>query len=160
MSCTQFHRIKMFILRHAWLNLWNKHMTTGRINQVTFVWERKKSSQQQQNWRGSRFSHPSLLWMQTDQIGLIRSRVWNIQEVCKKQKPIVHCIGLYSLARNSNATRSVVSLCSSSALRPCPRLNLQVISLHNQREHKGSHRKRTNTPLNQQRTTETTVEAS
>ena len=35
MSCTQFHCIKMFILRHAWLNLWDKHMTTGRINQVT-----------------------------------------------------------------------------------------------------------------------------
>ena len=25
---------KLFILRHAWLNLWDKHMTTGRINQV------------------------------------------------------------------------------------------------------------------------------
>ena len=36
MSCTQFHSIKLFILRHAWLNLWDKHMTTGRINQVTF----------------------------------------------------------------------------------------------------------------------------
>ena len=23
-----------FVLRHAWLNLWDKHMTTGRINQV------------------------------------------------------------------------------------------------------------------------------
>ena len=23
------------ILRHAWLNLWDKHMTTGRINQVS-----------------------------------------------------------------------------------------------------------------------------
>jgi hypothetical protein len=37
MSCTQFHCIKMFILRHAWLNLWDKHMTTGRINQVTII---------------------------------------------------------------------------------------------------------------------------
>ena len=27
----------MFILRHAWLNLWDKHMTTGRINQVTIT---------------------------------------------------------------------------------------------------------------------------
>jgi hypothetical protein len=35
MSCTQFYSIKLFILRHAWLNLWDKHMTTGRINQVT-----------------------------------------------------------------------------------------------------------------------------
>ena len=25
----------MLILRHAWLNLWDKHMTTGRINQVS-----------------------------------------------------------------------------------------------------------------------------
>ena len=25
----------MLILRHAWLNLWDKHMTTGRINQIT-----------------------------------------------------------------------------------------------------------------------------
>jgi len=37
MSCTQFHGTKMFVLRHAWLNLWDKHMTTGRINQVTFL---------------------------------------------------------------------------------------------------------------------------
>jgi hypothetical protein len=37
MSCTQFHSIKSFILRHAWLNLWDKHMTTGRINQVTLL---------------------------------------------------------------------------------------------------------------------------
>jgi hypothetical protein len=37
MSHLQFHRIKLFILRHAWLNLWDKHMTTGRINQVTIV---------------------------------------------------------------------------------------------------------------------------
>jgi hypothetical protein len=37
MSCTQFHSIKLFILRHAWLNLLDKHMTTGRINQVTIV---------------------------------------------------------------------------------------------------------------------------
>ena len=36
MSRSQFHSIKLFILRHAWLNLWDKHMTTGRINQVTF----------------------------------------------------------------------------------------------------------------------------
>ena len=25
------------VLRHAWLNLWDKHMTTGRINQITCV---------------------------------------------------------------------------------------------------------------------------
>ena len=37
MSHSQFHSIKLFILRHAWLNLWDKHMTTGRINQVTVL---------------------------------------------------------------------------------------------------------------------------
>ena len=33
MSHSQF-RSRILILRHAWLNLWDKHMTTGRINQV------------------------------------------------------------------------------------------------------------------------------
>ena len=37
MSHSQFHSTNLFILRHAWLNLWDKHMTTGRINQVTIV---------------------------------------------------------------------------------------------------------------------------
>ncbi len=37
MSHSQFHSIEAFILRHAWLSLWDKHMTTGRINQVTVV---------------------------------------------------------------------------------------------------------------------------
>ena len=37
MSHLQFHSTNVFILRHAWLNLWDKHMTTGRINQVTVV---------------------------------------------------------------------------------------------------------------------------
>ena len=37
MSHSQFHSIDLFILRHAWLNLWDKHMTTGRINQVSYV---------------------------------------------------------------------------------------------------------------------------
>ena len=34
MSHSQFHSIELFILTHAWLNLWDKRMTTGRINQV------------------------------------------------------------------------------------------------------------------------------
>ena len=28
---------KVLILRHAWLNLWDKHMTTGRINQIAIT---------------------------------------------------------------------------------------------------------------------------
>lgn len=34
MSLSQFHSTKVSVLRHAWLNLKDKHMTTGRINQV------------------------------------------------------------------------------------------------------------------------------
>ena len=41
MSHSQFHSVKLFILRHAWLNLRNKHMTTGRINQVTVLLVRR-----------------------------------------------------------------------------------------------------------------------
>ena len=37
MSHSQFHSTKLLILRHAWLNLRDKHMTTGRINQVTIT---------------------------------------------------------------------------------------------------------------------------
>ena len=37
MSHSQFHSIESFILRHAWLNLWDERMTTGRINQVTII---------------------------------------------------------------------------------------------------------------------------
>ena len=36
MSHLQIYYEKL-ILKHAWLNLWDKHMTTGRINQVTKV---------------------------------------------------------------------------------------------------------------------------
>ena len=34
MSHSQFRRT-ILILTHAWLNLLDKHMTTGRINQIT-----------------------------------------------------------------------------------------------------------------------------
>ena len=37
MSHPQFRSIRMLILRHAWLNLLDKHMTTGRINQITAI---------------------------------------------------------------------------------------------------------------------------
>ena len=43
MSHSQFHSIRVLILRHAWLNLLDKHMTTGRINQVTTLRKAKHS---------------------------------------------------------------------------------------------------------------------
>ena len=60
MSRSQFHSIKLFILRHAWLNLWDKHMTTGRINQVTFLtvqaWH-PTAPQKRRRWSHARHSH-------------------------------------------------------------------------------------------------------
>ena len=44
MSHSQFRRI-ILILTHAWLNLWDKHMTTGRINQITTFAEGRNPSQ-------------------------------------------------------------------------------------------------------------------
>ena len=40
MSHLQPSPYKSLMLRHAWLNLWDKHMTTGRINQVSTKEER------------------------------------------------------------------------------------------------------------------------
>ena len=37
MSRSQFHSRNLFILTHAWLNLWDERMTTGRINQVAML---------------------------------------------------------------------------------------------------------------------------
>ena len=37
MSRSQFHSKELFLLRHAWLNLWDERMTTGRINQVAIL---------------------------------------------------------------------------------------------------------------------------
>ena len=48
MSRSQFQS-KRFILRHAWLNLWDERMTTGRINQVAIFpnpsWNNKTNNQ-------------------------------------------------------------------------------------------------------------------
>ena len=48
MSHSQF-RSETLILRHAWLNLWDKHMTTGRINQVTW-WRTQCGRKKSTNW--------------------------------------------------------------------------------------------------------------
>lgn len=57
MSHSQFHSTNLFILRHAWLNLWDKHMTTGRINQVTISVCTEKSRRPSAQHRYSRQRH-------------------------------------------------------------------------------------------------------
>ena len=44
MSHSQFHCIP-FILRHAWLNLLDERMTTGRINQVAIVYQTARQNE-------------------------------------------------------------------------------------------------------------------
>jgi hypothetical protein len=51
MSHSQFHSKNLFILRHAWLNLWDKHMTTGRINQVTIRLESDSQASLHPLWK-------------------------------------------------------------------------------------------------------------
>ncbi len=51
MSHSQFHSIELFILRHAWLNLWDERMTTGRINQVAIM--EKESNRKNKNKQSS-----------------------------------------------------------------------------------------------------------
>lgn len=58
MSHSQFHSLNLFILTHAWLNLWDKHMTTGRINQITILKEEATSSKKERNRNLFFFSHP------------------------------------------------------------------------------------------------------
>ena len=48
MSRSQFQS-KRFILRHAWLNLWDERMTTGRINQVAIFVVAPTSNSQRTN---------------------------------------------------------------------------------------------------------------
>ena len=50
MSRSQFQS-KIFILRHAWLNLWDERMTTGRINQVATFFSHQQSRYLLAQWR-------------------------------------------------------------------------------------------------------------
>ena len=78
MSHSQFHSTNLFILRHAWLNLWDKHMTTGRINQVTTFLDLLKAL----HWilglaeRPSFLSGSSSLWSEHISILVERPFTW------------------------------------------------------------------------------------
>ena len=65
MSHSQFHSTNLFILRHAWLNLWDKHMTTGRINQVTTFPEGTEYSVARATFLGQEF----VLWFNKTSAG-------------------------------------------------------------------------------------------
>ena len=71
MSHSQFHSTNLFILRHAWLNLWDKHMTTGRINQVTTFQTRPKTRERiPASWKPNRVHY-----IETEPIGYSLTRL-------------------------------------------------------------------------------------
>ena len=96
MSHSQFHSTNLFILRHAWLNLWDKHMTTGRINQVTtFPKHAVKNSNEHQITRHARKGHLSFGGSSSSESNKFQT-LW--------PENLVHCIQLpkVSLTKESN----------------------------------------------------------
>ena len=50
MSHSQFHSIKSFILRHAWLNLWDKRMLLAESTRLLSLTSRPHCIQSRVNW--------------------------------------------------------------------------------------------------------------
>ena len=72
MSHSQFRCI-ILILRHAWLSLWDKHMATGRINQITIV--KRPSRGKPQECAGVSFINIISSWRQRRHSGLVAPRL-------------------------------------------------------------------------------------
>ena len=82
---------KIFILRHAWLNLWDKHMTTGRINQVTIIklTITRKSSK--------RFSYTYHYVPPTIQVTKRKHKSWDDQHLQKQMSTTSLAVFLYNI---------------------------------------------------------------
>ena len=87
MSHSQFHSTDLFILRHAWLNLWDKHMTTGRINQVSY--KKLKGSEKRAFLQTTPTSPPTLY-----------------QKLCSLRTLTMHCCNVRFIARALNSLPS------------------------------------------------------
>ena len=77
MSRSQFQS-KRFILRHAWLNLWDERMTTGRINQVAILPRPKRSTSGRANAPPQRPPHTDISGWQADVDIPETTLVWTI----------------------------------------------------------------------------------
>ena len=110
---------KQFILRHAWLNLWDKHMTTGRINQVT-ISERHPPKQGPQGFHWTnlvtnlrvcyRFVSSTDNWVDTrrhesSELAL----VWPVT-LCSSTIPVLLTLLVFSMAQKSNRSASSLKI--------------------------------------------------
>ena len=94
MSHPQFHSTNLFILRHAWLNLWDKHMTTGRINQVTTdsVWVvsiKKQHSDYKHQYLGDLMTNPFQVYaFITRKFTSMNPHEWNHSATSESSSPL------------------------------------------------------------------------
>ena len=91
MSHSQFHSTKaLFILRHAWLSLWDKHMTTGRINQITII---KRPQRSRSFAKSLELSIPNIvIVLRAKQTrGFVRPRDWCFRGLQPTRSPLVKC---------------------------------------------------------------------
>ena len=82
---------KSLILRHAWLNLWDKHMTTGRINQVTWWRNQCGRSQPKPTERTTKFAVVAILKLHlniSSPIRRMKTRQWLTPE--GENKDLIH----------------------------------------------------------------------
>ena len=118
MSHSQFHCL-LLKLRHAWLNLWDKHMTTGRINQVT-ISERHPPKQDPQgvHWTNLvtnlrvcyRFVSSTDNWVDTrrhesSELAL----VWPVT-LCSSTIPVLLTLLVFSAAQKSSRSASSLKI--------------------------------------------------
>ena len=89
MSHSQFRCI-ILILRHAWLSLWDKHMTTGRINQITII---KRTQRGRSLANSPELSIPNIvIVLRAKQArGLVRPRDWCFRGLQPTRSTLVKC---------------------------------------------------------------------
>ena len=125
MSHSQFHSIKSFILRHAWLNLWDKHMTTGRINQVTTKSEvcLAPSSWANESWAHHSFSKKRLSVIAAAyHTNIISCRVNLSRHSTQRQTPAASKLAQSAFAMLNFGYKSCPSFCN-------PRRNAAKVSV-------------------------------
>ena len=95
------------VLRHAWLNLWDKHMTTGRINQVTLY--------EMQEQRGRRRTNPASQAKRISNVHRSNDR----QTTNETSRPSRYSTIRWSRDSLARRTKPPTKQKSAGALKPC-----------------------------------------
>ena len=134
MSHPQFY-CKIFTLRHAWLNLWDKHMTTGRINQVSCIFRNcdkllyyttDKTFLHHTSW--DLFSYSTLIWPNYSRYAIKAAKTAKPKHPSHflryQMKECIHCIPEVLFVRCN--TQSQVNIITFDKW-----VNLDVLNLYN-----------------------------